>query len=72
MRRNLQKALKDAEFEAMKNDQIAINHELMSQVCGGKSAGYICSISGECNSSGKSCGSSAKKALEAVWETIFG
>ena len=72
MNKNLQSALMNAEFEAMKKDQILINHELMSQVCGGKSAGYVCSLSGECNTSGRSCGDSLKQVVNGIIEAIFG
>lgn len=43
-----------ANFE--NKNQVEVNESLMTKIVGGKnSAGYVCSLSGECNNSGDSC-----------------
>ncbi len=52
-----------------------LNNELMSQIAGGKQkpgSGYIRTISGECNTSGKSCSGSLQTVVEGIIDAIFG
>ncbi len=64
MKKELTNALINADMN--NKDIVEINKDLMMQIHGGaKSSGYINSISGECNSSGKSC-------REALEDTIKG
>lgn len=57
MKKNLIKALKDADAELSFLGQVKIDSEVMSHISGGgyDSSGAWCTISGECNSSGRSC-----------------
>ena len=49
-----------------------LNEELMSQIAGGKpGTGYIKTISGECNSSGKSCGEIVRDLAEDIISIFF-
>jgi len=48
------KAWKNA--ETTEKNPVSVNEELITQIHGGAgSSGYVCSVSGECNSSGRSC-----------------
>lgn len=68
----LNNAWKNAESLAMANDSVEISRELLTQVYGGeKSAGYICSVSGECNSSGETCGGSIREILDSIADMFF-
>ncbi len=49
-----------------------LNEELMSHIAGGKpGTGYIKTISGECNSSGTSCGEMVDKILDEIKKIFF-
>ncbi len=49
-------AWKNAENEMNEKNPVIVYKEMMNQITGGgNSAGWVCTISGECNSSGKSC-----------------
>ena len=57
MKRNLIDALKNADTELSTSGQVKIDSEVMSHISGGgyDSSGNWCTISGECNLSGRSC-----------------
>lgn len=57
MKKNLVDALKNADEELSSSGQVKIDSEVMSHISGGgyDSSGAYCTISGECNSSGRSC-----------------
>ncbi len=57
MKKNLINALKDADTELSVLGQVKIDSEVMSHISGGgyDSSGAWCTISGECNRSGRSC-----------------
>ncbi len=65
-------AWKKAEAEMNEKAPVAIDAELMQEINGGAaSAGAVCSVSGECNGSGRSC-----DTLRGLWDEacsrIFG
>lgn len=63
--KELIEAFKNAEGEIVKDNPVVINEEMMYNVHGGaKSAGHVCTISGECNSGGESCGGAIRDAIE--------
>ncbi len=50
------KAWKNAEVETNENNSAVVNEELIGQIHGGNdSSGWVCTVSGECNDSGRSC-----------------
>lgn len=57
MKKNLINALKNADAELSTSGQVKIDSEVMSHISGGgyDSSGAYCTISGECNVSGRSC-----------------
>ena len=57
MKKNLINALKKADAELSVSGQVKIDSEVMSHISGGgyDSSGAYCTISGECNASGRSC-----------------
>ena len=60
--------LKNAERDYSNNHPVEFNKELMSKVHGGgNSAGHVCTVSGECNSSGDDCGELLEKIIEILW-----
>lgn len=68
----LNNAWKNAESLAMEKDSVEVNRELLTQIYGGeKSAGYICSVSGKCNSTGESCGGSIREILDSILLICF-
>ncbi len=59
-------AWKKAEVEMNEKAPVAIDAELMQEINGGAaSAGAVCSVSGECNGSGRSCGT-----VRGIWDEI--
>ena len=56
-KKSLIDAWKMAEQDLSRKHPVEVNEQLMSQIHGGSnSSGHICTISGECNDSGESCG----------------
>lgn len=57
MKKDLLNALKNADAELSALGQLKIDSEVMSHISGGgyDSSGGWCTISGECNASGRSC-----------------
>ena len=57
MKKSFINALKDADAELSVLGQVKIDSEVMSHISGGgyDSSGAYCTISGECNLSGRSC-----------------
>ncbi len=59
-------AWKKAEAEMNEKAPVAIDAELMQEINGGaNSAGYVCSASGDCNGSGRSCGE-----VRGIWDQV--
>ncbi len=57
-------AWKKAEAEMNEKAPIEIDSELMQEINGGvNSAGNICTVSGECNGTGRSC-----ETLRGLWD----
>lgn len=57
MKKNLINALKNTDTELSASCEVKIDSEVMSHISGGgyDSSGAYCTISGECNSSGRAC-----------------
>ena len=56
-KKSLFDAWKTAEEKFNEDNPVVVNEELMGKVHGGgNSAGHVCTVSGECNDDGESCG----------------
>lgn len=67
IKKNFNQSFEKQEVFFSQNYPVSINEEMMMQVVGGgKSAGMVCTISGECNSSGKSCSKTARELLDKI------
>jgi len=58
---------KSAEMKQVIGNSV-INKEMMAEIQGG--SGHVKTISGECNTSGKSCWKALKEAVESLFEAV--